>query len=282
MVELSDETMTDELMTGAIRPGGMVLIGEMHGTHEFPRLVGQLADLAVDRQLPVLVGLEVPSSEQGAIDSFLAGPGGPPEVEALTASGFWHRPPQHDDGRSGQALVDLLAAVRLTAARGPIQVCAFDQPWAPDGTIATPEQAAAWTMPRDQYMADTLTRTVEQSAAAGQEAFTVVLAGNMHTRIVRYPGFDEAHLAELLDRAVPPSDHVGRPLVRRPLPGDDVAPGGRGAPGRGPPHPARIGRALRPPRPGSPARPPRLDQRRPPHAVAPPPLTASGQRPVDM
>jgi hypothetical protein len=41
------------------RPGNVLLLGETHGTNEFPRLVGELAALAAAR-VRVLVGLEIP------------------------------------------------------------------------------------------------------------------------------------------------------------------------------------------------------------------------------
>ncbi len=198
MIEVSDETLAE-----LIEPGAVVLIGETHGTCEFPQLVGRLVELAVEQGLPVLLGLEVPISEQPVIDAFLAGGGGPGEVEALTASSFWHRPPVRDDGRAGAGLLDLFMTARQAASGGTVRVFAFDQPWAQLGTIATPEVAAMLNTPRDQFMAETAAAAIEGWAASEGRGFTVLLAGNMHTRIVRYPGFDEPHLAELLVERFP-------------------------------------------------------------------------------
>lgn len=196
-------SVSDEALAELIEPGAVVLIGEMHGTHEFPRLVGQLVELAVGRGLPVLVGLEVPASEQPAIDAFVGSDGSPAAIEALTASGFWHRPQEHDDGRAGDGLITLFTSARVAAGRGPVRVVAFDQPWAVEGTIATPEQAAIWNTPRDRFMADTTAEAIESWTAEHGEAFTVLLAGNMHSRIVRHADVDEPHLGELMIERFP-------------------------------------------------------------------------------
>lgn len=199
MTEVSD----DEL-SGLIEPGALVLIGETHGTREFPQVVGRLVELAVDRGLPVLVGLEVPLSEQPAVDAFLADAGiGPGDVDALTASYFWRRPPEHDDGRAGEGLIDLFTTAREAARRGVVRVFAFDQPWGELGTIATPEMAAMLNMPRDQVMAETAIAAIDGWTASHGPAFTVLLAGNMHTRIVRFPEVTEPHLGELLIERFP-------------------------------------------------------------------------------
>jgi len=188
----------DNALSGLIEPGALVLIGETHGTREFPQLVGRLVELAVERGLPVLVGLEMPLSEQPVIDDFLAGAGQRADLDALTASFFWRRPPEHDDGRAGDGLVDLFTVARAAAGRGTVRVFAFDQPWGAVGTIAPPEVAAMLNTPRDQFMAETTIAAVEGWTASHGPAFTVLLAGSMHTRIVRFPEFSEPHLGELL------------------------------------------------------------------------------------
>lgn len=195
--------VNDEALAELIEPGAVVLIGEIHGTREFPQLAGRLMELAVARGLPVLVGLEVPASEQPAIDTFVGSDGSPAAIEALTASGFWHRPQEHDDGRAGDGLIDLFTAARAAARRGPVRVFAFDQPWAVEGTIATPEEAAIWSTPRDRFMADTAGAAIESWTAEHGDAFTVLLAGNMHSRIVRHTDIDEPHLGELLIERFP-------------------------------------------------------------------------------
>lgn len=198
MTEVSDEALAE-----LIEPGAVVLIGEVHGTCEFPQLVGRLVELAADRGVPVLVGLEVPINEQPAIDAFLAGESGPGDVATLTASSFWHRRPEHDDGRAGAGLVDLFMMARRAASRGPVWVFAFDLPGGVIGTIFTAEEAAMLTMPRDRFMAETTVAAIEEWSARQGPGFTVLLAGSMHSRIVRYPEIDEPHLGELLVERFP-------------------------------------------------------------------------------
>ncbi len=195
--------VSDEALAELIEPGAVVLIGEVHGTCEFPRLVGRLVELATDRGVPVLVGLEVPISEQPAIDFFLASEGGPGDVGALTASSFWHPRPELDDGRAGAGLIDLFITSHCTASGGMVRVFAFDLPGGVVGTIATPEVAAMLNTPRDQFMAETAVAAIEDWSARQGPGITVLLAGNMHSRIVRYPEFDEPHLGELLVERFP-------------------------------------------------------------------------------
>lgn len=198
MIEVSDEELAE-----LIEPGAVVLIGEVHGTCQFPQLVGRLVELAVERGVAVLVGLEVPIREQPALDAFLAGAGEPGDVTALTASSFWHRPRQYDDGRAGAGLVDLLVTARAASAGGPVRVFGFDQPWGWAGTVATPEEAAILNTPRDQFMAETAVAAIERWTASQGSGFTVLLAGSIHSRIVRYPEIDEPHLGELLVERFP-------------------------------------------------------------------------------
>lgn len=195
--------VSNEALAELIEPGAVVLIGEVHGTCEFPQLVGRLVELAADRGVPVLVGLEMPISEQPAIDGFLAGEGGPGDVEALTASSFWHRPPEFDDGRAGAGLIDLFTTARRAASGGTVRVFAFDLPGGVVGTIATPEVAAMLNTPRDQFMAETAVAAIEDWSARQGPGIAVLLAGSLHSRIVRYPEIDEPHLGELLVERFP-------------------------------------------------------------------------------
>ncbi len=149
-----------------IAPGVIVMLGEMHGSREIPGFTGNLACRAAVAGHAVIVGLEIPRVEQAAIDRFLASNGSPRDREALVRGPHWHRAGQ--DGRSSQAIVDLIERVRALRQQGlAAEVLAFDN-----------EKYEAWN-DRDAGMA----RTILERAAAAPASFVVTLTGNLHNRI---------------------------------------------------------------------------------------------------
>lgn len=87
-----------------LQPGTTLVFGEIHGTQEIPRFVGDVACRAGPQAL-VTVGLEVRRDEQRRIDAFLASQGAPADTQGLLAGPFWRRTDQ--DGRSSQAMLEL-------------------------------------------------------------------------------------------------------------------------------------------------------------------------------
>lgn len=151
---------------GVIAPGAIVMLGEMHGSREIPGFTGNLACRAALAGHTVIVGLEIPRVEQAAIDRFLASNGSPRDREALVRGPHWQRTEQ--DGRSSQAMVDLIERVRTLRQQGlAAEVLAFDN-----------EKYGAWN-DRDAGMA----QTILERAAAAPASFVVTLTGNLHNRI---------------------------------------------------------------------------------------------------
>lgn len=156
-----------------IEPGGVLLLGEMHGTEQSPAFLATVVCHALARKLPVTVGLEIFRSEAPRIDAYLASDGGPKSEAALLASDFWTR--DYQDGRSSQAMLGLLRTLRQSVAAGAtLRVVPLDDPSKPgDG--------------RDRVMAETL-------AAARAEhpgGLLVSLTGNVHNRLARGWGGDD-------------------------------------------------------------------------------------------
>jgi len=151
---------SDELLVA----GGVVLLGEMHGTEESPALLAGLACRAAEAGLAVRVGLEVDVAEAAAVESFLGSGGEAPDVERLLAGPFWTR--DYQDGRSSRAMAGLLADLGALRRSGrPVTVFPFSHETA--GTD------------RDAAMAGTIAGHL---TAAGDEAVTLVLTGNLHSR----------------------------------------------------------------------------------------------------
>ncbi len=161
----------------------LVVIGEVHGIAEIPAAIGHLAcEAAVSRQKePILVGLEIPSTAQEAIDAFLESNGDASAVESLLAPEHWQR--EYQDGRSSQAMLDLLERIRRDRKSGlPIEVLAMDP-----GLYDEPNL-------RDSGMASNLIGRIE----ALHPAQTLVLVGNVHSRTRKgYPWNDKADYTPL-------------------------------------------------------------------------------------
>ena len=162
-----------------LHAGTFVWFGEMHGTDESPRFVGDAVCEAA-RVSKVQLGLEIWHSEQAAIDRYLSDG----KRDKLRAGPFWAT----NDGRSSTAMVALLDRVRaLRKAGARIQVIAYDVPEAAD---------------RDFEMAKTAL------AARDALAIYVGLSGNIHSRRIKGTPWNKdlvpmvAHIAEAGPRVV--------------------------------------------------------------------------------
>lgn len=159
-------------------PGAILLVGEMHGTTQVPELVGRIACHAARQpQAAVILGLEMSADNQPVIDAYFASDGDEAAVDALLAAP--HFVADFKDGRSSQAMAELLTTVRVWRAAGAaIEIVCFD---AGPGVAKTAAE-------RDAAMAKTL-------AAAHRErpdATLVVLSGNVHNRTVPGVPWDPA------------------------------------------------------------------------------------------
>ena len=158
-----------------------LFVADMHGTVQAPAFVGALVCHLTHAGRGVLLGLELPASEQALLDEFVQS-GSADARRNLLAGPFWSRPSQ--DGRSSQAMLGLLESIHDEIRRGArVTVIALDA--RPDtGLTGT----AAFNA-RDAAMADTLRQHL---AAAGKGAFPVIFAGNVHARKTRGLQFENA------------------------------------------------------------------------------------------
>ena len=164
----------------------VVLGEETHGTQEVPALVADLACRLVEDER-VLVGVEVPRWLNEDIMAFVAGeldqttlltaerpvvlPDGTPLEGSRQA--LWHL---FQDGRTSQAMLDLLWHIRqLVAAGRQIDVLAFDDVVL---TFEGEEEEREPTYTRDEMMA----RNVAKAWSAAAYGHTLVLTGKLHAR----------------------------------------------------------------------------------------------------
>jgi hypothetical protein len=148
-----------------LRPGVLLVFGELHGTREAPAFVGRAVCAATRLGPPVRLGLEFPASEQAPLDAYLASDGGAAARQTLLAGEFWRQPPLQS-GRASGAMLELIESVRRLARAGAdVGVFCFDAP-PPD---------------RERRLAENLARA---RAAAGA-ATVIVLTGNVHSRTAK-------------------------------------------------------------------------------------------------
>jgi hypothetical protein len=145
----------------------VVVLGETHGTREIPAAFAQLVCRAAPwrRGAPVVVGLEIVSSAQAAMNEFLDSDGGSAARQLLLEHEFWQR--EYQDGRSSEAMLGLLDQLRRFRAAGlGIVVRAIDSPQYGAGD-------------RDAVMTAALIEAI-RSVHPSQ---TLVLVGDVHSRI---------------------------------------------------------------------------------------------------
>lgn len=164
-----------------LRAGHVIWFGELHGTEESPRFVGDVVCEAA-RHDRVQLGLEVWDFEQVSLDRYVRSAGGYADRRALLAGAFWAT----HDGRSSHAMVALLERVRaLRAAGAAIELVAYDGEDSAD---------------RDATMADRV------AAARDSGAIFVGLSGNAHARRPRGAPWDPdfvSMVAYLIARGIP-------------------------------------------------------------------------------
>jgi len=159
-------------------PGSVLLVGEMHGTTQVPELVGRIACHAARApNAEVILGLEMTADNQPAVDAYLASDGAQPAMAALLAAP--HFASEMKDGRSSQAMVQLLASLRRWRSDGaPLEVVCFD---AGPGVAKTSAE-------RDAAMAKTLAAVHRERPGST----LVTLSGNVHNRTIPGVPWDAA------------------------------------------------------------------------------------------
>ena len=151
-----------------LTPGTTLLLGEIHGTEESPAFALEVACHASAEGDPVVVGLELRSSEQERVDAFMNSEGTDEDRNALLAGPTWRA--SYQDGRASHAMVQLIDGLRKLRRDGrKVSVVLFDASGKNGG------------QQRERDMA----RNLAAAAAASPGAVLVVLTGNMHSRVTK-------------------------------------------------------------------------------------------------
>lgn len=141
------------------RPNAVILLGELHGTEQSPRFVGDLTCALARRGFPVTVALELPLELSSRLGRFVTDDRPNATDWQAVFTNIWQ------DGRRSTAvaaLIERLAAMRRAGA--DIELVSY----APD---ALPAQE------RDDGMSRAL------ATLAGNQRLLIVLSGNYHNRL---------------------------------------------------------------------------------------------------
>lgn len=157
---------TPEDFAATLSERRLVVIGETHGTDEFPRLALAVATGALVRG-PVRIALEHDADGQPALDEYLDSEGDASDRERFLALPAWST----NDGRGSVAVFNLVEGCRRLRADGK----AVDVRLVDHGSAEL--RGAAFTPTRrDQVMAERLVDACSSSAAV------VALIGSVHAR----------------------------------------------------------------------------------------------------
>ena len=157
------------------KKGGVLLLGEMHGTQEVPRFVAQATCQATVAGIPVTVGLELPLENQTRVDSFLESAGTEEDWLKLMEAPFWRSP--YPDGRSSEAVANMLEQLRQLRSRGlDVEAFVFDHPKA-----------------QGQLREDAMAATVKHQVQSAPGRFYLVLSGNIHARTEKGLPWDKTY-----------------------------------------------------------------------------------------
>ncbi|NPD22389.1 hypothetical protein [Corallococcus exiguus] len=157
------------------KAGGVMLLGELHGTQEVPRFIAQSVCQLVTSGMPVTVGLELPVENEDRISAFLQSQGGDVDWLKLMEAPFWRSP--YPDGRGSEAVANMLEQLRQLRARGlDVAVFVYDHPKL-----------------SGQQREDALTKTVLAQVKAKPERFHLVMSGNIHPRTAKGLPWDKQY-----------------------------------------------------------------------------------------
>lgn len=149
-----------------------LLVGEVHGTNEVPRLVATLLERETCGHA-VLLLLEMPETEQARIADFIASEGDMASRQHLLQGDFWTRNEQ--DGRSSNAVVDLVIQARkLRAAGRTLALAAFAPVGDGDGASYSSRMAA----------------NIRSAIERHPGHRVILLGGNYHSQVLETPGLE--------------------------------------------------------------------------------------------
>lgn len=161
----SPEVKEARSICAAVPPASVIVIGELHGTAEAPRLFRELVQCrSKESANGLLVGLEIPPGALATVMELPTDATGAEKLRHLSKNGFWKN---SKDGRTSIANLDLIEYLREGQRGGRLTVFAFD-----GRRSATDNFSEVAT----EALKDALSRTVPK----GSNPDVLMLTGNGH------------------------------------------------------------------------------------------------------
>lgn len=104
----------------------IIIVGEGHGSQEMPDYFLKIACRLIQENKPLLIGLEIPASEQLAINNYMQSDGDLGDRTDLLSGIFWHRGRKF--GMASEALLSIIETSRKWKKSGiSVLVFSYDQ-----------------------------------------------------------------------------------------------------------------------------------------------------------
>ncbi|MDF1545955.1 MAG: hypothetical protein P1R58_12750 [bacterium] len=149
-----------------LRPGAVLLLGEIHGTRQGPEMVAKVVCQALSSGINVSVGLEIPITEQESLDNYFDRQLNDSSRADLIGGDFWQR--DYQDGRASQAMLALIEKLKefSIGQENDLHLFFLDDPNSERG--------------RDWFMAN----RIAQEVASHPGQLVVTLTGNVHSQLI--------------------------------------------------------------------------------------------------
>lgn len=148
------------------------VFGELHGTEQAPRFVGNLVCAQALKGRPVLLAIEQYATLDAALQEAWALPSDR-FAPALAKLGWEGR----SDGVASKAMFDMLVSLHLLKERGlPIGIVAFS------GAKDKEQSVRLATIPGQGAHEAAQAENIAKASETGNYALTIVLVGNLHAR----------------------------------------------------------------------------------------------------
>jgi len=88
----------------------LLMFGELHGTNEMPKYFADVVCALSTKNRPIKVGIEHPSAQLPLLEQYINSAGTEEDRLALINNSYWAS--EHQDGRTSQAMFDLVDRIR--------------------------------------------------------------------------------------------------------------------------------------------------------------------------
>lgn len=175
----------------------IIFVDDSHGSTETPLYALQLACRLLNNGKPLLIGLEIPASEQEAINKYLQSEGDADDRMDLLSGTFWHTARKF--GMASEAVLSVIETSRKWGKAGmPVMVFAYDQAdksW----PVRLQKQESFWGGYRETVMG----LNINVRARLYPQHTIVVLTGGVHARKYANPKDSYQSMAHILAQTYP-------------------------------------------------------------------------------